>query len=154
MTSKLKCPVCNHELYQTASEPATYCCLNKDCPSDFKFAGSKEIWQALIQAKQDLDFFKEEQDRSATALIERTKELDKCQKDLKESQQATLENAQTVLEIHKDLEIARKALEEIKKVCDGCRWCGLNLYDPTAYDGRRIAETTHKALKQIEHKEK
>ena len=54
MTSKLKCPVCNHELYQTASEPATYCCLNKDCPSDFKFAGSKELWQALIQAKQDL----------------------------------------------------------------------------------------------------
>ena len=54
MTSKLKCPVCNHELYQTASECLTYCCLNKDCPSDFKFAGSKEIWQALIQAKQDL----------------------------------------------------------------------------------------------------
>ena len=55
MTSKLKCPVCNHELYQTASETATYCCLYKDCPSDFKFAGSKEIWQALIQAKQDLE---------------------------------------------------------------------------------------------------
>lgn len=55
MTSKLKCPVCNHELYQTASECLTYCCLNKDCPSDFKFAGSKEIWQALIQAKQDLE---------------------------------------------------------------------------------------------------
>lgn len=54
MTSKLKCPVCNHELYQTASECLTYCCLNKDCPSDFKFAGSKEIWQALIQAKRDL----------------------------------------------------------------------------------------------------
>ena len=55
MTSKLKCPVCNHELYQAASECLTYCCLNKDCPSDFKFAGSKEIWQALIQAKQDLE---------------------------------------------------------------------------------------------------
>lgn len=54
MTSKLKCPVCQHKLYQTASEPATYCCLYKDCPSDFKFAGSKEIWQALIQAKRDL----------------------------------------------------------------------------------------------------
>lgn len=54
MTSKLKCPVCNHKLYQTASEPATYCCLYKDCPSGFKFAGSKELWQALIQAKRDL----------------------------------------------------------------------------------------------------
>lgn len=54
MTSELKCPVCNHKLYQTASEPATYCCLYKDCQSDFKFAGSKELWQALIQAKQDL----------------------------------------------------------------------------------------------------
>ena len=55
MTSKLKCPVCQHKLYQTASEPATYCCLYKDCQSDFKFAGSKELWQALIQAKQDLE---------------------------------------------------------------------------------------------------
>ena len=55
MTSKLKCPVCNHKLYQTASEPATYCCLYKDCQSDFKFAGSKELWQALIQARQDLE---------------------------------------------------------------------------------------------------
>lgn len=104
MTSKLKCPVCNHKLYQTASEPATYCCLYKDCQSDFKFAGSKELWQALIQAKQDL-------------------------------------------------EIARNALKEIKKVCDGCRWCDSNLYDPTPSDGRRIAETTNKALEQIEHKE-
>ena len=55
MTSELKCPVCNHDLFQTASEPATYCCLYKDCQSDFKFAGSKELWQALIQAKQDLE---------------------------------------------------------------------------------------------------
>lgn len=54
MTSKLKCPVCDHKLYQTASEPATYCCLYKDCQSNFKFAGSKELWQALTQAKQDL----------------------------------------------------------------------------------------------------
>lgn len=57
------------------------------------------------------------------------------------------------IQAKQDLKIATKALEEIKKVCDGCRWCGLNLYDPTAYDGRRIAETTYKALEQIEHKE-
>ena len=55
MTSKLKCPVCNHKLYQTASEPSTYCCLYKDCQSDFKFAGSKELWQALIHTKKQLD---------------------------------------------------------------------------------------------------
>lgn len=124
MTSKLKCPVCQQDLFQTA-EPLQYCCMNKDCPSGFTLAGTPQLWQALIQSQQDLE----------------------------ESQQATLENAQTILEIHKDLEIAQKALEEIKKVCDGCRWCGLNLYDPTAYDGRRIAETTYKALEQIEHKD-
>lgn len=55
MTSKLKCPVCNHKLYQTASEPATYCCLYKDCQSDFKFAGSKELWQTLIHIKKQRD---------------------------------------------------------------------------------------------------
>ena len=60
---------------------------------------------------------------------------------------------QALIQAKQDLEIARKALEEIKKVCDGCRWCGVNLYDPTAYDGRSIAETTYKALEQIEHKE-
>ncbi len=51
------------------------------------------------------------------------------------------------------LEIARKALEDIKAVCDNCRWCDSNLYDPTPGDGRRIAEITNKALEQIEHKE-
>lgn len=60
---------------------------------------------------------------------------------------------QALIQAKQDLEIARKALEEIKKVCDGCRWCDSNLYDPTPSDGRRIAETTNNALEQIEHKE-
>ena len=64
MTSKLKCPVCNHKLYQTASEPATYCCLNKDCTSDFKFAGSKELWQALIQSQKKLDVARQALDKA------------------------------------------------------------------------------------------
>ena len=50
MTNKLKCPVCDKELYQTVSNPKIYCCQNKDCPSDFTFAGSKELWNALIKA--------------------------------------------------------------------------------------------------------
>lgn len=56
-------------------------------------------------------------------------------------------------ELEKKLEIARQALKDIKAVCDNCRWCDSNLYDPTPNDGRRIAETTNNALTQIEHKE-
>lgn len=153
MTSKLKCPFCQTEL-DYDEYGWDYSCSNPSCQKSLGIlSGTEKLWHALIQAKQDLEFFKEEQGRAVDALIERTKELDRCQKDLKESQQATLENAQTILEIHEDLEIARKALEEIKKVCDGCRWCDSNLYDPTPSDGRRIAETTNKALEQIEHKE-
>ena len=65
----------------------------------------------------------------------------------------TEQSWQALTQAKQDLEIARQALEEIKKVCDGCRWCDSNLYDPTPSDGRRIAETTNKALEQIEHKE-
>lgn len=52
-----------------------------------------------------------------------------------------------------DLKIARQALNDIKVICDNCRWCDSNLYDPTPNDGRRIAEITNNALKQIEHKD-
>ena len=107
MTSEMKCPYCETELEKM---PGNIRLLG--CPKCLHVADGL-FWVKVLQANQVLKFFKEEIDRSATALIERTKELDKCQKDLKESQQATLENAQTVLEIHKDLEIARKALDEI-----------------------------------------
>lgn len=60
---------------------------------------------------------------------------------------------QALIQSQKDLGIARQALKDTKKVCDGCRWCDSNLYDPTPSDGRRIAETINKALEQIEHKE-
>ena len=103
MTSKLKCPYCLSDLESTTGG-WEYGCTNTECQSAGTLCGTKELWQALIQAKQDL-------------------------------------------------EIARNALKEIKKVCDGCRWCDSNLYDPTPSDGRRIAETTNKALEQIEHKE-
>ena len=75
MTSKLKCPVCD--------VPLTECGDMLSCPNDHcGWVGNSALWQALIQAKQDLDFFIKEQVRTQTALIERTKELDKCQKDL------------------------------------------------------------------------
>ena len=65
----------------------------------------------------------------------------------------TKEMWQALIQSQRDLQTAVQALKEIKKVCDGCRWCDSNLYDPTPSDGRRIAETTNKALEQIEHKE-
>lgn len=50
-----------------------------------------------------------------------------------------------------DLEIARKALKDIKTVCDNCRWCESNIYTPDSHDGRIIAKTTNNALEQIDH---
>lgn len=88
-----------------------------------KYIGTKQMWQELSKLRCDLEFFKEEQDRSATALIERTKELDKCQK---------------------DLEIARKALEELKE----CRFQG---GEQSVKLGVRVVAQA--AIEQIEHKE-
>lgn len=48
MTSKLKCPVCNAEL---AEWEDLYACTNDHCP----WVGNAELWQALTQAKQDLE---------------------------------------------------------------------------------------------------
>lgn len=131
MTSKLKCPVCNHELYQTASECLTYCCLNKDCPSDFKFAGSKEIWNALIQAKQDL-----EQSEKCCSAWE-TQALDY--------------KAETIA-LSGKLEIAQKALKGTVAYYDHyADFDGEISWDGVAMIMRNDAA---EALEQIEHKEK
>lgn len=93
------------------------------------------MWQALIQTKE---------------------ELKDCQHNYsvksEQHERGYAYATKIIKDLESKLEIARKALEEIKKVCDGCRWCDSNLYDPTPSDGRRIAETTNKALEQIEHK--
>lgn len=125
MTSKLKCPVCNHELYQTASECLTYCCLNKDCPSDFKLAGSKEIWQALIQAKQDL----EQSEKCCSAW-----EI-----------QALDYKAETIA-LSGKLEIARKAMNQVMAMGAGNNIC-------RHIKAKTVKSILGKALEQIKHKE-
>lgn len=56
MTSELKCPFCGEELQRTY-EPEEYWCSNYSCgkPHPFNLQGTKELWTALIQAKQDLE---------------------------------------------------------------------------------------------------
>ena len=116
MTSKLKCPFCQQELRQDYTG-VMYCC-NDDCEQSADWYGSPILWQALIQVKQDLEFFIEENDNSVTALIERTKELDKCQKDLEIATKA-LENIVSDYEVDASngwlAANAKKALETIGK---------------------------------------
>ena len=52
MTNNLKCPFCQQELYQDYTG-IMYCC-NEDCEQSADWYGSPILWQALIQAKQDL----------------------------------------------------------------------------------------------------
>lgn len=48
MTSKLKCPVCQQELGVILCDPDDFICPK--C----RLCGTESLWQALIQAKQDL----------------------------------------------------------------------------------------------------
>lgn len=132
MTSKLKCPMCGHKL-ALETEHEDKLLETMYCPTCKHFMlGNYRIWQALIQAKQDLEFFKEEQDRSATALIERTKELDKCQK---------------------GLEILKQALE---KYADEDMWETGHQWDVEYIQGLFLEygyKIAKEALEQIEHKE-
>lgn len=50
MTSELKCPICGGEIQYNDSY-STYDCKNN--PSEHY--ASEDVWQALIQAKQDLE---------------------------------------------------------------------------------------------------
>lgn len=58
MTTKLKCPICGGELKHEMTT-GIYCCkrIFADCPLGLGTGtfGTKELWQALIQAKQDLE---------------------------------------------------------------------------------------------------
>lgn len=98
MTSKLKCPFCGEELYDNravsavASRIDIYLCVNSKCGESDKLIGTKELWQALIQAKQDL-----EQSEKCCSAWE-TQALDY--------------KAETIA-LSGKLEIATKALEEI-----------------------------------------
>lgn len=52
MTSNLKCPFCQQELYQDYTG-VMYCC-NEDCEQSADWYGSPILWQELAQVKQDL----------------------------------------------------------------------------------------------------
>lgn len=58
MTSKLKCPFCGEELdprFDAYHETITsWVCINEKCVS-FDWEFPPKAWQALIQAKQDLE---------------------------------------------------------------------------------------------------
>lgn len=54
MTSKVKCPYCQTELNEDEEIGDCYC-PNIKCEETTCLSGSKMLWQALIQAKQDLE---------------------------------------------------------------------------------------------------
>ena len=109
MTSKFKCPFCETELEQGIELLRGGHILG--CPN-CKRNADDIFWFAMIKAKQDLDFFIEENDKSSTALIERTKELDKCQKDLEIATNALREICNDYQE--DSTERAEKALKQIE----------------------------------------
>ena len=133
MTSKLKCPVCgkdlipmtlssndNGTLYSSVAFPIKDCICNT--------SASKKIWQALIQAKQDLEI--------AKADIEDYKKHNALWEQIRNN---------TILELERKLEIATKALKDITKEHSAfADW----VFKAVTMKG--IAE---KALEQIEHKE-
>lgn len=53
MISKLKSPYCSADLESTTGG-WEYGCTNTECQSAGTLCGTKELWRALIQAKQDL----------------------------------------------------------------------------------------------------
>lgn len=111
MTSKIKCPFCGEELQKTY-EPEEYWCSNYSCgkPHPFNLQGTKELWQALIQTKQDL-----EQSEKCCSAWE-TQALDY--------------KAETIA-LSGKLEIARKALKEL--------WQATH-YDTDGYLGKTIQQ--------------
>lgn len=125
--NKPVCPVCPWCNQPKVLQDDIFVCANTDCSA----CAESFLHKALIQAKQDLEFFIEENDKSATALIERTKELNECKKDLK---------------------IARKALEGLIAYYDHYD----NFDCEISWDGVALImrNDAHEALEQIKHKEK
>ena len=57
MTDKLKCCFCGSEL-ENACAQVIYFCPNDECHKAKDWYASKQVWQALIQAKQGLEIAK------------------------------------------------------------------------------------------------
>ena len=66
MTSKLKCPFCKEEL---DTENYYVRCRNPHCNTTTEMEGTEEIWQALIQAKQDLEIARQALDEIANGTL-------------------------------------------------------------------------------------
>lgn len=54
MTSKLKCPFCGEEIKIAGERTTIMSCFNGECCGSGLY-GEEAMWQALIQAKQDLE---------------------------------------------------------------------------------------------------
>lgn len=54
MTSKLKCPFCGKKLWYDEQD-GIYRCMKSACVMDYE-GGTEQLWQTLIQAKQDLEY--------------------------------------------------------------------------------------------------
>lgn len=52
MESKLKCPFCGEDLDEDTL--GDFCCINPECKESICFSGSKLLWQAFIQTKEEL----------------------------------------------------------------------------------------------------
>ena len=136
MAIELKCPFCQQELKEMPS--GIIVCGNPDCKTDL--SGYKELWQALIQAKQDL-----EQSEKCCSAWE-TQALDY--------------KAETIA-LSGKLGIARKALEEIDTTRCIPQQTLISLgkcSKTTRFNAGNIIcvatpDYIHNTLEQIEHKE-
>lgn len=61
MTDKLHCPFCGKEFREIYFNGVGvgYICPNPDCKLTEHFKGNKELWQALIDTKEERDKFEE-----------------------------------------------------------------------------------------------
>ena len=76
MTSKLKCPFCGKEIKIAGERTTIMSCFNGECCGSGLY-GEEAMWQALIQAKQDLEI--------ARKVLE---EIDWCAQDYAKAQEA------------------------------------------------------------------
>lgn len=100
MADKLKCPFCGKKLWYDEQD-GIYRCMKFACDMDYE-GGTEKLWQALTQAKQDLEIVVDAL-KSAKARLEL----------INNSKFANLNN---VLQIQSQCEILKinKALEQIE----------------------------------------
>lgn len=131
MTSKLKCPFCQHELHKDPD--GYYSCYTDNCSvmsaGGNGACGTESLWAALIQAKQDLE--------TAKADIEDYKKYKALWEQIRNN---------TILELEHKLEIARKALVFVKTLNERQGGCFEEDYETQM-------RTVYEALETIGHKE-